>query len=133
MMTDDQPLLDLDIRKFIDSINVTRLDFKQRRAQDKPRFNVYADSSHIRDPRIWSQVRDFMATQLYSNTRIGEGKTVIAPNNCGICHGADHPRGLCPFPDVPGWNGPLRTVGNQRNRNGNRQGDSFASSSRGWN
>ncbi|RDX56697.1 hypothetical protein OH76DRAFT_1414194 [Lentinus brumalis] len=26
---------------------------------------------------------------------------------CSCCHSADHPTHLCPFPHIPGWNGPM--------------------------
>jgi hypothetical protein len=101
---------DVDINGFIASAYVTRLDVKIKGDQVKPRFNVYADSNYIKCPRMWAQIREFLAGRNYKSTRIGYGRTVIAPNNCGICHSADHPRGLCPFPDVPGWNGPTHQM-----------------------
>jgi hypothetical protein len=113
----------LDIKGFIASVEIARLDTKEKGDKVKPHFNVYADSSLISTPRVWSQVRDFLASRDYTSTRIGSGKTIIAPNNCGICHSVDHPRGLCPFPKLPGWNGPFRSFDFQRNTNdGRRQG-----------
>lgn len=72
----------------------------------RPRFNIYADSSHIRDVVIWKQIRFFLADRTYQTSAIDGGRTYIAPHNCGICHGVDHPRRLCPFPSLPGWKGP---------------------------
>ena len=68
----------------------------------KPRFNIYADSEHIRDFQNWTDIRNFLASRPYQTAALGQGTTHIAPHNCGICHGADHPRGLCPFPGLPG-------------------------------
>lgn len=40
------------------------------------------------------------------------------PPPCTGCHGADHPRGLCPFTTIPGWNGslPEGAIKNEANR-----------------
>jgi hypothetical protein len=133
MVTDDRLTPDTNTADFIHSISVTRLDVKMKGDKVKPRFNVYADSKHIRNPNAWSQVRDFLAGQIYESTRIGKGKTIIAPNDCGICHSADHPRGLCPFPDLPGWNGPAHSVGFRRNRDSINRGDMPNFPSGGWN
>ena len=72
----------------------------------KPRFNIYVDSKHIRDFQIWTQIRNFLADRSYYTPTLDQGRTIIAPHNCGICHGVDHPRGLCSFPSLPGWKGP---------------------------
>ena len=31
---------------------------------------------------------------------------IIKAHHCNICHGADHPRGFCPFARLQGWRGP---------------------------
>jgi hypothetical protein len=51
-------------------------------------------------------LRDFLASRNYETLVLGRGWTRNLPLDCGFCHSADHPMGLCPFPDVPGWNGP---------------------------
>ena len=76
----------------------------------KPRFYIYADSSHIKDFQIWAEIRHFLANRSYQNSLLGRGKILLIPHNCGICHGADHPRGMCPFPELPGWQGPKRKM-----------------------
>lgn len=38
---------------------------------------------------------------------IGHGEFVRPEgSSCPICHAADHPRGHCPWPSLPGWHGP---------------------------
>lgn len=123
---DDLPLTSADIIAFVGSLNVkvlkllekknksreNRIDYPPQQDKKKPpkilkpRFYIYADSSHIRDFKVWSQIRLFLAERSYYNLMLGQGKTMIAPHNCGVCHGADHPRGMCPFPLIPGWQGP---------------------------
>ncbi|KAH9028197.1 hypothetical protein EDB85DRAFT_2148055 [Lactarius pseudohatsudake] len=93
---------------FFDSMWVKRLDI--RRAGDTlvPRFNIYADSSAIPIDEVWIRLREYLVTCEYHAHMQGYGITDASPYHCGVCHGADHPRGLCPFPDTPGWNGPSK-------------------------
>ena len=102
---------------FLDSLKVTRLDTRQRGESLVPRFNIYAQGALIQNDDLWVLLRDFLANRVYATPLQGTGTTETAPNNCGICHGVDHPRGLCPFPELEGWHGPKRNV-NQRGRNG---------------
>lgn len=110
-----------EIENFINSLEVKRLDVKEKKGTLAPRFNIYASSKHIQDLSVWGRIRHLLATRLYSSTILGRGITKLAPFNCRVCHGADHPRGLCPFPGIAGWNGPLwRPEGNNNRLGGNR-------------
>lgn len=93
---------------FTDSLKVARLDTKLRGNTIAPIYNIYANGSLITDDNTWSQIRAFYASRTYSLQAQDPGITVVAPFRCSICHAADHPRGLCPFPTVEGWNGPKR-------------------------
>ena len=104
------------LEDFLNSMEVKRLDVREKKGALSPRFNVYADSKHIEDHNVWGKIRHFLATRQYISTMIGRGTSNMAPFNCGICHSVDHPRGLCPFPDVPGWNGPARRPEGMNNR-----------------
>ena len=104
------------LEDFLNSMEVRRLDVREKKGALSPRFNVYADSKHIRDHNVWGKIRHFLATRQYISTMIGRGTSNMAPFNCGICHSVDHPRGLCPFPDVVGWNGPTRRPEGMNNR-----------------
>jgi hypothetical protein len=92
--------------KFINSLSVARLDAKGRGDTLQPRFNIYAEGSIIGDDKTWTQVRSFLANRTYATQLLGLGTIKVSPFHCTLCHGVDHPRGLCPFPDIVGWNGP---------------------------
>jgi hypothetical protein len=69
-----------------------------------PTFQVYAIGAMINDNRTWCQLRSYLATRDYIIGFEDPGINVMPMIECSICHGADHPRGLCPFLS-PGWNG----------------------------
>jgi hypothetical protein len=91
---------------FLDSMWIQRLDTKRAGETLIPRFNVYADSSGISLDEVWVRLRQFLTARTYHSTMQGRGIFEASPYHCGVCHGVDHPRGLCPLPDTPGWNGP---------------------------
>ncbi|KAH9016459.1 hypothetical protein EDB84DRAFT_1443119 [Lactarius hengduanensis] len=98
------------------TLHLTRLDIKQPGDLLIPQFNVYAKGREAINLGVWPRVRKFLAGRTYSGSMMGTGITSISPYHCGICHSVDHPRGLCPFPEVDGWNGPKR-----RNEKGKAQ------------
>ena len=103
------------------SMNVIRLDIKVAGNALHPHFNVYADCSQFSDDKIWSRIRSYLFSAAYISSIQGRATTEKIPFRCSCCHGVDHPRGLCPFPNLTGWNGPRRDNSgnfNQR-RNGN--------------
>lgn len=94
---------------FVSSLWVEHLDIRIRQAGRSvltPKFNIFAISKDIHDHNTWSNLRAFLANRTYSTILLGKCHTKIAPHDCSICHGTDHPKGLCPFPRVPNWNGP---------------------------
>jgi hypothetical protein len=98
----------LRLNDFISSLSVTRLDLKEKKNKPAPNFNVYAKGVHIRNHLTWIRIRAFLANRSYVSHMQGRAVIVIKPFSCGLCHGSDHPRGLCPYPELPGWNGPPR-------------------------
>jgi hypothetical protein len=96
------------LQQFISSLKVERLDTKLRGNTIAPIFNVYANGPLIYSDNTWSQIRTFLTSRTYALQAQDIGTTVVAPFRCSICHAIDHPRGLCPFPVVEGWNGPKR-------------------------
>ena len=96
------------LQLFIDSLKVDRLDTKLRGNTIAPIFNIYTNGPLIGDDSTWSKIRSYYATRTYALQAQDPATTVVAPFKCGICHAADHPRGLCPFPTKDGWNGPKR-------------------------
>ena len=105
---------------FLESATVRYLDIKGQGGRAIPHFNVYANGDIIEDDETWLQLRKYLRNRVYKTTTIGTGRTVREDFVCGLCHGHDHPRGLCPFPHVQGWNGGNRAP--KRPRNTNTQG-----------
>ena len=96
------------LQLLIDSLKVDRLDTKLHGNTIAPIFNIYTNGPLIGDDSTWSKIRSYYATRTYALQAQDPTTTVVAPFKCGICHAADHPRGLCPFPTKDGWNGPKR-------------------------
>ncbi|KAH9990734.1 Endonuclease/exonuclease/phosphatase [Russula vinacea] len=94
------------IQAFINSVKVTRLDYKSSSDTPQPHFNIYASSSLIENDDIWAYLREFLANCSYASPMHGQGMTCLIPFHCTLCHRVDYPRGLCPFPSIPSWNGP---------------------------
>lgn len=94
------------ISRFIASMWVTLLPVKQSGNILAPQFNVYANGSLILRQAVWTRLREYLADRVYASSLLGNGTTEITPFHCGICRSVDHPMGLCPFPDIKGWNGP---------------------------
>jgi hypothetical protein len=109
------------ITSFLDSVFITRLKFKTKGDIEVPRFNVYADGQLIPNDDVWFYLRETLASLPYTSPMLGRGQTVIAPSTCQICHGVDHPTGMCKFPEIKGWNGPTReSIANSSLQNGDR-------------
>ncbi|KAF8271711.1 hypothetical protein EI94DRAFT_515900 [Lactarius quietus] len=106
------------ISRFINSMWVTLLPIKESGNILAPRFNVYAKGSLIRQEAVWKRLRTYLADRVYASLLLDTGTTKVAPFHCGVCRGVDHPTGLCPFPDIEGWNGPTkrRIIENSRPR-----------------
>ena len=94
------------LSRFIASMWVTLLPIKQTGNILAPRFNVYANGSLILQEDIWKRLRSFLADRVYASLLLDTATTEVAPYRCGLCRSVDHPMGLCPFPNIEGWNGP---------------------------
>ncbi|KAG1890336.1 hypothetical protein F4604DRAFT_1673763 [Suillus subluteus] len=92
------------MREFIKTLWVEHLDFKASGGIPLPRYNIFA-ASPTSTPAIWTKLRAYLHSLTYPSELEGNGK---AANFilCQLCHSIAHPHGLCPFPDVPLWNGP---------------------------
>jgi hypothetical protein len=110
------------ITAFMDSMWVTRLDTRDRGSALKPTFNIYANGTIINDVRSWTNIRTHLANRNYHSSRLGQGHVETTPRHCGLCHGVDHPKGLCPFPAIEDWRGPKRKtlIHNQKRGTPNR-------------
>lgn len=71
---------------------------------DVPMANVHMQTPTLELTR-WRFLRDIIARHQFTHTIYGTG-TCARVHHCGGCRGAGHPRGLCPYPLLPAWNGP---------------------------
>ena len=97
-----------EVQLLLNLMNIMCLDTKETGNTLSPCFNVYADSSRMSFNKVWSCLRLHYPNHTYSSTQLGQGTVEQAPFRCTLCHGIDHPRGLCHFLDTPNWNGPTR-------------------------
>ncbi|KAG1850501.1 hypothetical protein C8R48DRAFT_778165 [Suillus tomentosus] len=105
--------------EFINSLWVERLDFKASGGISLPRYNVFAVSP-TSNPTVWTKLRAYLHSLTYPSELEGSG-TAVNFIPCPLCHSIAHPRGLCPFPNVPLWNGPKHNA-NPRPSNTNMRG-----------
>ncbi|KAG2153621.1 uncharacterized protein EDB93DRAFT_1135828 [Suillus bovinus] len=89
---------------FIRSLWIERLDFKVSGGILLPRYNVFAISL-TNNPSVWTKLRAYLHSLTYPSELEGNG-TAVNFMPCPLCHSIAHPRGLCPFPNIPLWNGP---------------------------
>ncbi|KAG2748716.1 hypothetical protein P692DRAFT_201805636 [Suillus brevipes Sb2] len=98
----------LTAQDFIQSLWVERLDFKVSGGILLPRYNIFAVSP-TNNPAVWTKLRAYLLSLKYPSELEGSGSSVnFIP--CPLCHSIAHPRGLCPFPNIPLWNGPKHNL-----------------------
>jgi len=103
----------------IRSIYVEHLDFRVSGGIAVPRFNIFARSP-TQNAEAWTKLRSFLRILTYPTGLDGCG-AAVAVSPCPLCHSTAHPRGLCPFPGIPLWNGPKtgnRSVNNATKNKG---------------
>ncbi|KAG1870926.1 hypothetical protein C8R48DRAFT_670527 [Suillus tomentosus] len=91
-------------KEFIKTLWVERLDFKASGGISLPHYNIFA-ASPTSIPSVWTKLRAYLHSLTYPSELEGNG-TAVNFMPCPLCHSIAHPRGLCPFPDIPLWNGP---------------------------
>ncbi|KAF8268513.1 hypothetical protein EI94DRAFT_1800329 [Lactarius quietus] len=104
----EQPTLNYAIRTFLDTPTITCLNIKERGCGLTPCLNVHTDGAIIIHHTIWLDLCQFLADCIYFTPLIGQGKVITNPYSCGICHSVEHPKGMCPFLNIKGWNGPSK-------------------------
>ena len=92
------------IETMIDTLTVEFIDFKDPGGIPSPRFNVFARSP-TSDMLAFTNIRILLYSLSYVSLLCGVGRPVKLLS-CQICHSFNHPRGLCLFPHIQGWNGP---------------------------
>ncbi|KAI0273035.1 hypothetical protein BGY98DRAFT_1099623 [Russula aff. rugulosa BPL654] len=89
------------------SMWIQLLDTKNRGGAAAPTFNVYAKGNFITKDGLWCIIRNHLTAQDYATPFQDPGIARADIHRCSICHSIDHPRGLCRFPTLKGWNGPV--------------------------
>jgi hypothetical protein len=93
-----------DLENIINSVNLAHLDTKDISSMLAPHFNIYADCTNFSYDKLWSCLRTFLEGCAYMTKLKEDTNTERSPYQCSCCHSIDHPRGLCPFPNLTGWN-----------------------------
>ncbi|KAG1827671.1 hypothetical protein EV424DRAFT_1537254 [Suillus variegatus] len=104
---------------FINSLWVECLDFKANGGISLPCYIIFAVSP-TSNPTVWTKLQAYLHSLIYPLELEGSG-TAVNFIPCPLCHSITHPHGLCPFPNVPLWNGPKHNV-NPRPSNMNMRG-----------
>ncbi|KAF7798554.1 hypothetical protein EIP86_009776 [Pleurotus ostreatoroseus] len=94
------------ITQILDSLEIRLLEKKGAGGRDEPEFYVYAHLP-IHSIEHFESAREILMAADWRHSFFGNG-TFMKPRDhwCTLCHGVDHPRGLCPLPATPGWLGP---------------------------
>ena len=109
LMANDENFLDKTqalsaIQTMADSVHPELLDLKAQGGGSSPRWNI-----HVAPPTLdiiaWTKIQEYVTVLTYPSVLHGTG-TCRQLFFCALCHSFSHPRGLCPFPNIPGWNGP---------------------------
>ncbi|KAF7795101.1 hypothetical protein EIP86_011105 [Pleurotus ostreatoroseus] len=97
-----QPIAD----RIVSSLRVSFLDVRGPQGVPTPHFRVYLDLP-VDNHASFTAIRNIFLQGPWNDSFAGVGRfNVVYGSTCGLCHGSDHPRGLCPFLAVPGWQGP---------------------------
>lgn len=107
--TEEQQQLMTDIEYFLRSTTITQLDIKSKGGEGDPHYNIYANGKLLKSDETWIELRNFLKGRAYPSPLYGRGGARESFFHCSLCHGYDHPRGLCHFPKIPGWNSGGRT------------------------
>ncbi|ETW78906.1 hypothetical protein HETIRDRAFT_428671 [Heterobasidion irregulare TC 32-1] len=95
------PISEEDTSKFIDSLMVKRVDTKASEGVLMIRFTIFTDGTILREDTYWYKIWEILSKISYTSYINGTGM-ILEALHCNICHVVDHPRGLCPFPNLPG-------------------------------
>ena len=102
----------LEVEHLLETMSILHLDIKEVGSTLHPQFNIYtdiyADCANFSNDKAWSRLRSFLFTTAYIHAIQGHMTLEKIPFCCSCCHSVDHPRSLCPFPNLQGWNGPKR-------------------------
>lgn len=94
--------------RVLDTIEVVVWHKKNPKGINIPLANIHMHSP-TSDIAQWRIVRDNIIKHKFTHNVHGTGISQT-PHRCTGCRGVGHPRGLCPFPLIPRWNGPPTTT-----------------------
>ncbi|KAG1819172.1 uncharacterized protein BJ212DRAFT_1479281 [Suillus subaureus] len=98
---------------FINSLWVEHLDFKVSGGILLLCYNVFTVSP-TNNPTVWTKLRAYLHSLTYPSELEGSG-TAVNFMPCTLRHSIAHPHRLCPFPNVPLWNGPKHSTNSRPN------------------
>jgi hypothetical protein len=98
------------------TLDIRIIKFSAQGGIPRPIANMYINCPFEKD-EDWTRLVDAVAKVEFRHSFLGTG-TVRQGWSCTICHGSDHPSGLCPFPSTPGWINakPIIPIMDYRNR-----------------
>ncbi|KZV86972.1 hypothetical protein EXIGLDRAFT_752504 [Exidia glandulosa HHB12029] len=110
------------VRYLVNNMEIVPL--AQKSAEGKTTYKwIFRVPPLTYEPAAWAQLRNIIsslnldhyqfgkAAAVYVNAR-AQAKKNATPNPdkekiCSICYSFSHPSGQCPYPDIPGWHGPV--------------------------
>jgi hypothetical protein len=112
------------------TLRIRMINIRAQGGTLRPIANIYINCPFESDTD-WTRLVEAVAQTKFKHSLLGTG-TIHRGWMCTICHGADHPSGLCPFPSIPGWikATPIAPIVEHRNRL-NRQARDSAEARRG--
>lgn len=116
------------IQYIADSVRVASFHIRER-GDDIPVFNVYITSPTTKPDNniLWAHKLRALNYTCLEGT--GEARELF---HCNDCKGRDHPSGLCPYKDIPGWHPNDRlTAADERDEDGARHRDTGSRGARG--
>ncbi|KIM71722.1 hypothetical protein PILCRDRAFT_750177 [Piloderma croceum F 1598] len=93
------------VANILKTFTVRPIEVKTKGSGTVTWINLYLDFPTESDDD-WSLLVDAVLKTKLEHSLLGAG-IYDRGWTCHVCHGADHPTGLCPFPNVPGWFQPI--------------------------
>jgi hypothetical protein len=96
----------------VNSVRVSHIGIRAKLDTDtsrlRPIWRVYV-ASPSDDIAVITELIRLFRRLIFFDTELSTGK-IIDNFSCKGCKAVDHPSGLCPFPDIPGWHGPKKAA-----------------------
>ena len=120
-------------RMILDTLDIRMISIRAKGGSSHPMMNLYMQCPLGKNDDNWNQLLAAVAKLEYRDSLLGAG-TYYAGWTCTVCHGADHPAGLCPFPLIPGWinAAPIGPITDYRNQLKHLANPNFGQQPRGY-